>query len=89
MDGLRLGCHSRGLSVGHPRRPALSRAPSRRIVTFLHDPYDLFGPSDAKKLGSCLTLFLRAAPDEPAFAQALARYFAGTLDEATERLLLP
>ena len=55
----------------------------------MHDPYDLFGPSDAKKLGSCLTLFLRGAPDEPAFAQALARYFAGTLDEATERLLLP
>ena len=42
----------------------------------------VFGPDDVK-FRSSLTLFHRAAPDEPRFAAALAKYFAGEQDTAT------
>jgi uncharacterized protein (DUF1810 family) len=48
----------------------------------------IFGRVDAKKLQSCMTLFLRAAPQEPLFARVLERYFAGIADPNTDRLLL-
>jgi uncharacterized protein (DUF1810 family) len=48
---------------------------------------DLLGSTDAQKLRSCMTLFHRAAPDEPLFAQVLDRFYAGVADEATEALL--
>lgn len=48
---------------------------------------DVFGPIDALKLRSSMTLFKRAAPAEPAFASVLERYFAGREDEATIELL--
>ena len=41
------------------------------------------------KLRSSMTLFHRAAPGEPVFAQVLARHFAGSADPATEELLGP
>jgi uncharacterized protein (DUF1810 family) len=47
----------------------------------------VFGPVDTLKLASCLTLFERAAPDEPLFGQLLQRWFEGRRDGATERLL--
>jgi uncharacterized protein (DUF1810 family) len=47
----------------------------------------IFGGIDAQKLRSCMTLFLRAAPDEPLFQQVLDRYFGGRADEATDRRL--
>jgi uncharacterized protein (DUF1810 family) len=47
----------------------------------------IFGSVDAKKLQSCMTLFMRAAPKEPLFARVLARYFAGKPDHNTDRLL--
>jgi len=47
----------------------------------------IFGSIDAQKLRSSLTLFLRAAPDEPAFARALERYFGGVPDAATDARL--
>lgn len=47
----------------------------------------IFGPVDAMKLGSCLTLFERAAPQEPLFAQLLERYCDGQRDAATLALL--
>ena len=47
----------------------------------------IFGGIDALKLRSSVTLFLRAAPDEPAFGKVLARYFDGQPDPATDRLL--
>jgi len=46
-----------------------------------------FGAVDAKKLHSCMTLFMRAAPEEPLFARVLERYFAGVPDRNTDRLL--
>ena len=39
------------------------------------------------KLRSSMTLFHRAAPDEPVFAPVLDRFFGGVADEATDALL--
>lgn len=47
----------------------------------------IFGGIDAQKLRSSMTLFDRAAPDEPVFGQVLRRYFDGIPDAATEALL--
>jgi uncharacterized protein (DUF1810 family) len=47
----------------------------------------IFGGIDALKLRSSMTLFARADPDEPVFAQVLDQYFGGEADEATERRL--
>jgi uncharacterized protein (DUF1810 family) len=43
----------------------------------------IFGGIDAQKLHSSMTLFHRADPDEPVFAQVLDNYFDGRADEAT------
>ena len=51
------------------------------------DAVQVFGPLDAQKLRSSMTLFARAAPDEPAFRAVLDRYFGGAFDEATESRL--
>lgn len=47
----------------------------------------IFGSVDELKLRSCLTLFERAAPDEPLFTHLLAKYFSGQRDAATLALL--
>jgi uncharacterized protein (DUF1810 family) len=47
----------------------------------------IFGSIDAMKLRSSMTLFHRAAPDEPLFSQVLTRYFDGIPDHATDALL--
>jgi uncharacterized protein (DUF1810 family) len=47
----------------------------------------IFGPLDAKKVRSSMTLFHRAAPDEPLFVEMLQRFYGGVADEATEALL--
>jgi uncharacterized protein (DUF1810 family) len=47
------------------------------------DPVAVLGPVDAQKLRSSMTLFARAAPDEPVFDEVLARYFRGRPDEET------
>jgi uncharacterized protein (DUF1810 family) len=43
----------------------------------------VFGPVDARKLRSSMTLFQAASPGEPAFSAVLERYFDGQPDEAT------
>jgi uncharacterized protein (DUF1810 family) len=45
--------------------------------------YEIFGPPDDMKFRSSLTLFAAAAPDNPIFAEALARYFGGEADPLT------
>jgi uncharacterized protein (DUF1810 family) len=47
------------------------------------DPVRVFGPVDAVKLRSSMTLFAAADPGQPVFAEVLDRYFAGERDEAT------
>jgi uncharacterized protein (DUF1810 family) len=48
---------------------------------------EIFGPIDAMKVRSSMTLFHRAAPDEPEFALVLDRYYEGVEDEATDARL--
>lgn len=48
---------------------------------------EIFGGIDAMKLRSSMTLFHRAAPDEPVFALVLDRYYGGVADPATDALL--
>jgi uncharacterized protein (DUF1810 family) len=50
---------------------------------------DIFGPTDAMKLRSSMTLFARAAPDSAPFREVLNIYFEGKGDPATERRLAP
>jgi len=53
------------------------------------DPDQILGGVDAMKLRSSMTLFMTAAPDEPAFGEVLARYFGGVADQLTlDRLTL-
>jgi uncharacterized protein (DUF1810 family) len=47
------------------------------------DANAVFGAPDDMKLRSSLTLFAAAAPDEPCFRAALARYFGGRDDPLT------
>lgn len=44
----------------------------------------ILGSIDARKLRSSMTLFHRAAPDEPVFVAVLDRYFDGVPDELTD-----
>jgi uncharacterized protein (DUF1810 family) len=48
---------------------------------------EIMGSTDAMKLRSCMTLFHRAAPDEPLFREVLVRYFGGEADSRTDALL--
>ncbi|MGU3477386.1 DUF1810 domain-containing protein [Methylobacterium sp. D48H] len=43
----------------------------------------IFGSPDDLKFRSSMTLFARAVPEEPVFADALARYFDGVPDPRT------
>ena len=47
----------------------------------------IFGPVDAMKLRSSMTLFAQAWPGNPVFSAALNKYFAGESDPATLDLL--
>lgn len=47
---------------------------------------EIFGPVDAQKFLSCLTLFTHAG-DEPVIRNALAQFFDGWYDQATLTLL--
>ena len=48
---------------------------------------EIFGPVDAMKLRSSMTLFARAAPESPLFRAVLDRYFGGLADDATDARL--
>jgi uncharacterized protein (DUF1810 family) len=67
--------------------PVLGRrlVESARALTDLDtaDAAQVFGPVDAQKLQSSMTLFAKAAPDEPVFREVLDHYFGGALDERT------
>ena len=48
---------------------------------------DVFGPVDAMKLRSSMTLFARSATEDQLFRDVLDRYFGGVADDATDALL--
>lgn len=49
--------------------------------------HDIFGSPDDLKLCSSMTLFATAVPDEPLFARVLERFYGGTSDPLTLRLV--
>ena len=49
--------------------------------------HEIFGSPDDLKFRSSMTLFARAAPDEPLFRDALAKYYGGEEDPLTLGLL--
>jgi uncharacterized protein (DUF1810 family) len=48
---------------------------------------EILGSVDAMKVRSCMTLFHRAAPDEPVFKHVLDRFYGGVADATTDELL--
>ena len=48
---------------------------------------EILGGIDAIKVRSCMTLFHRAAPDEPVFRDVLDRFYGGVADPATNERL--
>jgi uncharacterized protein (DUF1810 family) len=48
---------------------------------------EILGPIDAMKLRSSMTLFARAAPENPLFRDVLDRYFGGVADDETDARL--
>ena len=48
---------------------------------------EVFGPIDARKLRSSMTLFHRAGPNEPLFPRVLDGWFHGMPDDKTDMLL--
>ncbi len=48
---------------------------------------EVFGALDAMKVRSSMTLFHRAAPDEPEFEQVLDHFYGGVPDPATDERL--
>jgi uncharacterized protein (DUF1810 family) len=67
--------------------PRLIECTNLVATTPATDADDIFGEIDALKLRSSMTLFMRAAPDEPLFRQVLDHYFEGLPDPATEQRL--
>ena len=69
------------------RDPVLGRrlVECARALTGLeeNDPVRVFGPVDAQKLHSSMTLFACAVPEESVFREVLDQYFGGALDEGT------
>ena len=57
------------------------------LATRERSAVDIFGPLDAMKVRSCMTLFHRAAPDEPVFVRVLERHYGGVADAATDARL--
>jgi len=63
-----------------------------RILTKLSGPTtaaEIFGPVDAQKLRSSMTLFASATSANRVFQDVLDRYFGGERDPYTDRLLVP
>ena len=49
--------------------------------------YQVFGPVDAMKLKSSMTLFELAAPEQTIFGEVLEKYFNGERDERTVQII--
>ena len=67
--------------------PRLKACTEALLATEGRSALQILGPPDDLKLASSMTLFARAAPDEPAFGRALDKYFGGRPDARTLELL--
>lgn len=71
--------------LAHPVLGARLRECTRLILAIEGRTADeIFGSLDAMKVHSSMTLFHRAAPDEPEFKLVLDRYYGGVADPATD-----
>ncbi|MBV8594602.1 MAG: DUF1810 domain-containing protein [Caulobacteraceae bacterium] len=76
-----------GAYLAHPLLGPRLRACVRAILSHAREGAQaIFGPVDAMKLRSCLTLFDRASPTD-IFADALQTFFGGVGDPETLRRL--
>ena len=74
--------------LAHPvLGPRLLECAQVVLATRSRSADQILGSLDAMKLRSSMTLFQRAAPDEPLFQHVLDRYFSGIPDSATEAKL--
>jgi uncharacterized protein (DUF1810 family) len=73
--------------LAHPVLGPRLRAVSTVVAEAPPGAEEIFGGVDAMKLRSSMTLFRRAAPDEPVFQAVLDRHFAGKPDWMTEQML--
>lgn len=60
---------------------------ARLVAAAAGSAAEILGEVDAKKLRSSMTLFRRAAPNEPVFSMVLDRFYGGAEDPATVALL--
>ena len=67
--------------------PRLEQCTARVLAIDGKDIHAIFGSPDDLKFCSSMTLFERAAPEQPAFAAAIDRYFGGRRDPHTLALL--
>ncbi len=74
--------------LGHPILGARLREAAGAVMALSGlSAEEVFGPLDAQKLRSSMTLFMRADPGETLFAELIDRYFAGRADPVTDELL--
>ena len=94
--GLSAAAHRNGIASldearAYLRHPVLGpRIKECTELMLLHDrrsAREILGSPDDLKLRSSMTLFAAAAPDEPCFRLALARFYDGKPDERTLALL--
>jgi uncharacterized protein (DUF1810 family) len=70
--------------LSHPvLGPRLRECASALTALDGKDATEVFGPVDAMKLRSSMTLFAEAAPAEPVFTEVLKKYFDGEPDKTT------
>jgi uncharacterized protein (DUF1810 family) len=67
--------------------PRLREAVAAAMDSGVRDPVSVFGPVDAVKLRSCLTLFAATADGPEPFEAGLAHFFGGEKDAETLRRL--
>jgi uncharacterized protein (DUF1810 family) len=72
--------------LAHPVLGPRLRDCTRLAMSSGRTALEIFGPVDAQKLLSCLTLFSTAG-SEPLFVQALGQFFNGRYDQATMAIL--
>ena len=74
--------------LAHPvLGPRLIDCTARVLAVEGRDAHAIFGAPDDLKFHASMTLFARAAPQEPVFSRALAKYFGGEEDQKTLSLL--
>ena len=74
--------------LAHPvLGPRLRQCCSLALAVQGRSAQTIFGSPDDSKFKSSLTLFQRAAPDQPVFADCLRKYYGGMEDATTLALL--